>query len=164
MSENLSRDFTHTLPGKRMAAGALFLYPRQEILVVKPTYREGWLVPGGVIERDESPYRACLREIREELGLDLPLQRLLCIEYRLPYGPKSESMQFMFYGGVIDEPAIQAIILPSEELSGYRFCERDEALVLLIPALSARMKFALMALDQQRIIYLEDQVEILTQR
>lgn len=95
-------DYTYTLPGKRMAAGALFLNARQEILIVKPTYREDWLVPGGVIERDESPYRACLREIREELGLDLLLHRLLCIEYKLPHGASSESVQFIFYGGVLD--------------------------------------------------------------
>ncbi len=30
------------LPKKRMAAGALFLNERQEILIVKPAYREFW--------------------------------------------------------------------------------------------------------------------------
>ena len=159
--ENIPVEFTHTLPGKRMASGALFFNARQKILIVKPTYREGWLVPGGVIERDESPYQACLREIREELGLNLSLQRLLCFEYRPAYDLKSESIHFMFYGGVLDESTIQTINLPQDELSACRFCERAEAMELLLPALSARMKFALMALDQQRVIYLENQVEVL---
>ncbi|PSP82207.1 NUDIX hydrolase [Halobacteriales archaeon QS_1_68_17] len=32
-----------------------------------------WLPPGGHIDRDEVPHRAALREVREELGLDVRL-------------------------------------------------------------------------------------------
>jgi hypothetical protein len=39
-----------------MAAGALFFNHRDEILILKPTYRDDWLIPGGVVELDESPY------------------------------------------------------------------------------------------------------------
>jgi 8-oxo-dGTP diphosphatase len=153
-------DYTETLPGKRMAAGALFFNPAGEVLIVKPTYREDWLIPGGVVERDESPRQACQREIREELGLECPVQRLLCLEYKLPYGRMTESVQFIFYGGSLAEREIQAITLQADELTTYRFCPPAEAFALLNPHLAGRLKFALLALEQERIIYLEDQVEL----
>ncbi len=153
-------DYTETLPGKRMAARALFFNPEGEVLIVKPNYRPDWLIPGGLVERNESPRHACQREIREELGLDCPIQRLLVVEYKLPYDRKTESVQFIFYGGVLEEQEIQAIALQADELTAYRFCPREEAFARLNPHLAGRLIFALLALEQERTIYLEDQVEI----
>ena len=69
--------FSEKLPKKRMAAAALFLNEQHEILIVKPIYRELWLLPGGVVEEGESPRQACIREIREELGLVIAVGRFL---------------------------------------------------------------------------------------
>ncbi len=160
VTTNPSDDFTTTLPGKRMAAGALFFDKTGGILIVKPTYRDGWLIPGGTVDRDESPYTACRREVREELGLDLPVYQLLCVEYQSPQGTKTESLQFIFYGGVLTNDQIAAIRLPTDELAGYRFCSPDEAAHLLTPMLARRLPFALAALEENRTIYLEDKVEI----
>jgi ADP-ribose pyrophosphatase YjhB (NUDIX family) len=49
-------DYTAGLPMKRMAAGALFFNANRQILIVQPTYRESWLVPGGIVEAHESPH------------------------------------------------------------------------------------------------------------
>ncbi len=65
------------LPKKRMAAGALFLNEEEKILIVKPTYRPDWLLPGGSVEKEESPREACIQEIQEELCLEIVLERLL---------------------------------------------------------------------------------------
>ena len=83
-----------TLPKKRMAVGVLFVNTRDELLIVKPTYRPEWLIPGGTVEANESPYRAGVREVQEELGLVLPLGRLLCMDYQSAKPQKSESIQF----------------------------------------------------------------------
>ncbi|MFL5627283.1 MAG: NUDIX domain-containing protein, partial [Ktedonobacteraceae bacterium] len=53
---------------KRMAVSAFFLDKQGNILIVKPTYRSDWLLPGGIVEKDESPRQACVREIKEELN------------------------------------------------------------------------------------------------
>src|SRR5215469_2715077 len=55
---------------KRMAASALFLNEQGNVLIVKPTYRPDWLLPGGSVEDHESPREACIREVREELSLE----------------------------------------------------------------------------------------------
>ena len=48
---------------KVMAAAALIQNDLGALLIVKPNYRDGWLLPGGMVELNESPKRACQREI-----------------------------------------------------------------------------------------------------
>lgn len=38
------------------------------LLIVNPTYKPGWSIPGGAIDADESPYLACKRELVRSWG------------------------------------------------------------------------------------------------
>ena len=49
----------------RVAAGVLFRDVEGRILLVKPSYKEGWDIPGGYVEPGESPKQAAAREVRE---------------------------------------------------------------------------------------------------
>jgi 8-oxo-dGTP diphosphatase len=156
MSDSLS--YTRTLPAKRMAAGALIFNAEQHLLIVKPTYRDHWLIPGGAVEADESPRAACRREVSEELGLDLPVGDLLCLEYCSALPDRTESLQFVFAGGTLREDQIRRIRLPAAELSAYAFCPPEEALALLNGRLSRRVRAALAGTTRRRLVYLEDGV------
>ncbi len=149
-------EFYASLPRKRMAAAALLLSERGEVLIVKPTYRDDWLVPGGTVEADESPHAACQREMAEEIGLNRPLGRLLCLEYRPVDGPITEAMHFLFDGGTVADAEAQGISLPPGELAAWRFAPLDEALALLNPRLARRLVFALRARASGETLYLED--------
>jgi ADP-ribose pyrophosphatase YjhB (NUDIX family) len=60
-----------SLPRKWMAAGVVIRDADGRVLMVEPTYKDAWEIPGGVVEADESPRAACRRELHEELGLPL---------------------------------------------------------------------------------------------
>lgn len=142
---------------KRVATGALIVDRHGNLLAVKPTYLDRWSIPGGVVEADESPRDGCVREVREELGLDLPIGRLIAVDYTSADARGDDSLQFLFDGGVLDDAQIASIRLPPEELAAFRFAPRTEALELLGDGkLARRMPACLAAYDAGRTLYLQD--------
>jgi len=72
------------------------------ILVVRTTYLgPGWMLPGGRVERQETPHRAAERETLEETGIAATVERLLLVE---AYRPKDVSFIFSgrATGGTLD--------------------------------------------------------------
>lgn len=53
-------DYRATLPAKRMGTAALFVDPAGRALIVQPSYKPYWELPGGVVEAGESPMTAAL--------------------------------------------------------------------------------------------------------
>ncbi|MEM7260242.1 MAG: NUDIX hydrolase, partial [Pseudomonadota bacterium] len=105
------------------------------ILLVVPTYKPEWEIPGGTVEENESPKDACIREISEELGTELRIGNLLTLDYRAEDDNGTELLIFLFDGGVLDESTIARIALPEDELAGFHFVTPQEAQHQLIPAL-----------------------------
>ncbi len=151
------RAFLESLPQKRMAAGALFFDADGNLLVVKPVYEETWGIPGGMVERGESPRYACIREVHEEIGLAWRPERLLCVDYTSDTDERTESLQFIFSGGTLSPDDIAHIKLPAAELCEYRFLAPEHALPLLNERLSRRVAQCLKHLADGRTLYLEDQ-------
>ena len=51
------------------------------LLVVRTTYLgPGWMLPGGRVERSETPHEAAVRETREETGLEVQLDGLALVD------------------------------------------------------------------------------------
>ena len=59
------------------AAGVLFSDNAHRILLVQPTYKDHWDIPGGYVETGETPVQAAAREVREELGIEAAVGPLL---------------------------------------------------------------------------------------
>jgi 8-oxo-dGTP pyrophosphatase MutT (NUDIX family) len=98
-----------------------------------------------VVEAGETPLGACRREVREELGLDLPIGRLLVVDWVPQQGVWHDALLFVFDGGVLDHGQVAGIRLPPDELSAARFVTVDEAAAHLRPSSLRRLSAALAA-------------------
>ena len=47
------KNYYSTLPTKRMGAAVIFFNQKKEILIVKPTYKDHWSLPGGTVNKNE---------------------------------------------------------------------------------------------------------------
>ena len=81
----------------RVASGALFV-ENGHVLLVHPTYKRTWDIPGGYVERGESPAAACRREVHEELGFLCSPTRLLSVDWA-PSPDEGDKLLFLFDGG-----------------------------------------------------------------
>lgn len=53
------------------SAGVAMVREDGKVLVVKANYKSYWSFPGGIIDRGESPLQAAIREVKEEVDVDL---------------------------------------------------------------------------------------------
>ncbi|WP_203568352.1 NUDIX domain-containing protein [Aestuariimicrobium ganziense] len=141
------REFLLTLPRRRLAAGLLLRDGQGRVCLVVPTYKPNKILPGGTVETGESPAEATAREVVEELGLDLPVGRLLVIDEVKPDQDDDHGAMILGYdGGVLTDEQISAIGWPEDELSGVVFVHPDDLDQHCTPANAARVRAALAAL------------------
>jgi ADP-ribose pyrophosphatase YjhB (NUDIX family) len=131
--------FTAKLPTKRMAADCLFTDQVGRLLVLKPPYKETWDLPGGIVERDESPRDAARREVREEIGLVVEPGELLVVDWIPQTGEFTEIVAFLFDGGTLTPAEMDRIVVQPAEVTHFRFVALDEAEQLLDQGQFARV-------------------------
>lgn len=153
----IDANYLASLPKKRMGARALFRNAQQQLLLVKPSYKPFWEIPGGVVEYNESPHTACLREVQEELGLQLPVYQLLCVDYNAATDEKSESLMFIFDGGALSEATVQDITVDGTEIMRYAFMALPDIEGKTTHTLYRRIAKSLQALEDRTGYYLENQ-------
>jgi DNA-binding transcriptional MerR regulator/ADP-ribose pyrophosphatase YjhB (NUDIX family) len=144
------------LPKKRTAAGALFSDDLGRTLLVEPTYRPHWLLPGGVAAADESPLAATERAIRHELGLPLEPGRLLVVDWVPPSPDRIEGLLFVYDGATLSSDQSAAIALPQAELRSWAWCTDDELQDRLPAHMLRRTLAALQARADGTTLYLEN--------
>lgn len=148
-----------SLPTHLAAASALFRDAEGRVLMVKPTYRDGWLLPGGAMDPGEYPWEAARREVKEELDIDLGVApRLLAVDWIRPLPDGRPAMvAFTFDGGLLTrEQAESRISLPPDELSDWRFVDTPDWGDYAVPTIARRLPACIDALVAGTTAYLED--------
>jgi 8-oxo-dGTP diphosphatase len=142
------------VPAIPASAGALIFDRAGRLLILKPTYKSGWTIPGGVMEADgETPWDACRREVLEECGLEVRTGRLACVDFRRPRPGRPGGMRFLFDCGALGDAALGAIVLQPDEISEHRLVPLATALSLLRAPIRRRVGAACAA---PAAVYLED--------
>jgi 8-oxo-dGTP diphosphatase len=150
----VSDPVTHR-PAIPVSAGALIFDRAGRLLILNPTYKSGWTIPGGVMEADgETPWDACRREVREECGIEVRRGRLACMDFRRPKPGRAGGIRFLFDCGPLSNQTLAGIVLQAEEISEYRLEALPGALGLLRGPIRRRVRAA--AAGRQRLVYLED--------
>lgn len=141
------------IPRVPASAGALIYDEQGRLLILKPTYKKGWTIPGGQIDPGESPWAAARREAHEECGLTVDHGRLVCVDFRPARADRPGGLRFLFDCGTIDAAAQSAIELQAGEIADHRFAELADAIDLLSGPIGRRVAAAAGA---EHCIYLED--------
>ena len=148
-------EYFGNLPKKHIGAGVLIFNKSHQLLIVKPSYKDGWSIPGGGVDIDETPMLAALRETKEEINLDLENIVLVCVEYTTKKGIKPETLQFIFNGGELDVNEISKIFLDKNEHSEFKFVEVSEAITLLNERQQYAIPFCIEAIKNKNTAYIE---------
>ena len=150
------------LPGIPVSAGAMIFDRAGRLLILKPTYKSGWTIPGGIMEADgESPWEACQREVREETGLEVSRGRLAAMDFRRPRPGRTGGIRFLFDCGRLGDEALAGVKLQPEEISESRLAPLPEALTLLRGPIRRRVRAAT---SGRGLVYLEDGRRVKTGR
>jgi 8-oxo-dGTP pyrophosphatase MutT (NUDIX family) len=137
------------------SASALVWDQRGRLLILNPTYKGGWSLPGGMVEADgETPWEACRREAEEECGLILRRGRLVCVDFLRPRPGRPGGVRFLFDAGTLSDRALAGIVLEEAEISAYRLARVKTALRLLSGPVGRRV--AAVVDKPSRLRYLED--------
>ena len=138
----------------QVAAGALFFDSSGRLLLLQPSYKPGWEIPGGYVRAGETPYQGAVREVGEELGITPPLGSLLVVDWA-PHAVEGDKVLFVFDGGLLGREYVDAIRPDSGEVAGYEFRPLAELELLLIPRLARRVLAAVSARTGGQTMYLE---------
>ena len=142
------------IPRIPASAGAMIFDETGRLLILKPSYKAGWTVPGGQIEETgESPWEGCRRETFEECGLEIERGRLACVDFLRTRPGRPGGVRFLFDCGPFRDEQLAAITIDGDEIDEHRFAELAEATALLSGPVRRRVRAAA---GRKRCVYLEE--------
>jgi 8-oxo-dGTP pyrophosphatase MutT (NUDIX family) len=138
---------------KRVAADILIWDTAGQVLLVEPTYKDFWDLPGGMAEANEPPRAAAERELREELGLHTRVGRLLVLDWDGPHGPWDDQLLFIFDGEPLSHDQVADLRILDRELANFAFLPVNDAAQRLRADMADRLMRAIDARESGTTSY-----------
>jgi ADP-ribose pyrophosphatase YjhB (NUDIX family) len=114
-----------SVPKLALSANAVLRDPQGRIALVRNTYRDGWSLPGGVVDDNEAPADAAVREVREELGFEAAgPAKLLAVQWAARGQGPVQFLSLTFDVGRCEDPAL--LVPQEEEIAEIGFFAADE--------------------------------------
>lgn len=113
------------LPTKRVISQGLLRDPDGRVMLCELTYKSEWDLPGGVVEVGESPAVGLVREISEELGVDVSVKSLLTVNWLPAWRGWDDACIFLFDLGVVDPAITETMTLQPTEIRSVQWCDAD---------------------------------------
>lgn len=152
--------YYNSRPKKSTGAGVLFFNGNGELLIVKPSYLDRWLWPGGGIEENETPLQAAMRESKEEIGIVPEGLRLAFVQYRPPKSDgQDESIHFVFVAALVDDDFLETLRLDNDEIVAAKFVTID-ALPDFVSPQRAGAVCAYVRNNSRNALYIENGVHV----
>jgi len=123
-------------------------------MLVKPSYKQGWEIPGGYVEPGESPRAACIREVQEELGLSPVIGAHLVVDWA-PVPDDGDKLLFLFDGGFLPQEERDRITFHDGELTAWHFVTSTDLDEYVPRRLSRRIRTAISAKNRGVPAYAE---------
>jgi 8-oxo-dGTP diphosphatase len=143
-----------SVPKLALSANAVLRDPRGRIALVRNTYRDGWSLPGGVVDDNEAPASAAVREVREELGHEVAgPARLLAVQWAARGSGPMQFLSLTFDVGVCEDP--DTLVPQEEEIAEIGFFPPDRLPEGLRPFMRHRME-AIIEGGFRGVAYLEE--------
>jgi 8-oxo-dGTP pyrophosphatase MutT (NUDIX family) len=130
------------LPRKRLIAHVLMRDAEGRILLCDTAFKSDWELPGGIVEPGEAPRDGAIREVREELGLDLAVGRLLVADWLPPYLGWEDALELIFDGGLDTEHDLASFSLQDNEITSVSLLPLDQAAEVVTPLSHRRLSVA----------------------
>lgn len=110
--------------------------------MLRTTYKRAWEVPGGHVEPGESPLAAAVREVREELGVEVAPGPLLAIDWA-PREDEGDKLLFLFAGPTLASDTV--FTFADGEIAEARYVALDDLDDYTVGRLARRIRSALRA-------------------
>ncbi|WP_330174520.1 NUDIX hydrolase [Streptomyces sp. NBC_01498] len=140
-------------PRRRIGAVVLVRNNAGDVLLVKPTYKEGWQLPGGAAHQGEKVSDAAARELKEETGLNIDVTHFVALDH-VPANEETgspEGFNVVCNGGTLTAQDAANVAVPEDaakELSSLRWVPLAELDSHALPYQERRIRQAVAAIEQ----------------
>jgi len=142
------------LPTKRAIAQGVLRSPLGQVLLCELVYKPEWDLPGGVVDLHESPAACIVREVREELDLDVSVRSLLAVNWLPPLHGWADATVFVFDLGTVGDDVVARASLQLREIAAVHWTGPDDWARKVAPY--NRRLLTLLTDHREGTLYLED--------